>query len=88
MACEADTDDALPATYANHFEISHSVSEFLLDFCQLVPDRRRPWCHTRIVTHPIHAKALLDTLRHSISLYEASYGPIGPPPGESGGAHG
>jgi Protein of unknown function (DUF3467) len=69
-------DHGLPAQYANHFEIRHNVLEFLLDFCQVGPDSPRPWCHTRIVTHPIYAKALFQTLRESIELYEASYGPI------------
>lgn len=68
--------NGLPARYANHFEVRYNAAEFLLDFCQLGPESSRPWRHTRIVTPPTYAKALVVTLLDSIRLYEATYGPI------------
>ena len=76
-AGRTDDDRDPEALYANHFEIRHNALEFLLDFCQVSPTSQRVTCHTRIITHPLYAKALLQTLAESIGAYERAYGQIG-----------
>ncbi len=62
--------------YANHFEIGHNVSEFVIDFIQTYPENGHGKFHTRIITIPEYAKNLLETLGESIALYEKTYGKI------------
>jgi hypothetical protein len=67
--------------YANYFEVGHNAFEFLLDFGQHYPEdatgsRGAARLHTRIVTGPVYAKALLELLRDSIGQYERTFGPI------------
>lgn len=62
--------------YANYFEVGHNAVEFLLDFGQFYPDSNQQQLHTRIVTGPVYAKTLLETLRESIDRYERTFGAI------------
>jgi hypothetical protein len=68
--------EQLEARYANYFEVGHNAVEFVVDFGQLYPDSERARVHTRIVTSPTYAKALLDTLRLSIARFEQEYGDL------------
>ena len=67
--------DALEGRYANLFKIGHNAVEFVIDFGQFFPESEVQ-VHTRIITGPIYAKALLDTLSESIKSYEQSFGMI------------
>jgi hypothetical protein len=64
--------------YANFFKIGHTSCEFLLEFGQLFAGDREPASalHSRIVTGPPYAKALLRTLERSVQQFEAEFGPI------------
>ncbi len=64
------------AWYANYFKVGHNAVEFLLDFGQLYSESENAWLHTRIITSPIYAKALLELLRASIDRHEQTFGPI------------
>ncbi len=68
--------------YANYFSVGYNAVEVLLDFGQFYAEAGEPRMHTRIVTSPIYARALLDTLRTSLEGYERDHGPI---PGENEG---
>jgi hypothetical protein len=50
--------------------------EFFIDFGQFSPENERAQLHTRIVTSPSHAKALLGTLQKSINRFEQTFGAI------------
>jgi len=67
---------ALEGRYANYFKVGHNAFEFLLDFGQFYPESEQAQLHTRVITSPIYAKALLETLRGSINRYEQSFGAI------------
>jgi hypothetical protein len=67
---------ALEGRYANYFKVGHNAVEFLLDFGQFYPESEQAQLHTRIITSPIYAKALLETLRESIDQYEQIFGAI------------
>lgn len=62
--------------YANYFKVGHNSFEFVLDFGQFYPENGEAWFHTRIISAPIYAKALLQTLGESIDLYEMTFGVI------------
>jgi len=62
--------------YANYFQVGHNAVEFIFDFGQFFPDSEQPHLHTRIVTSPVYARALLQTLRHSLAQYEEQFGAI------------
>lgn len=69
-------DESIEGRYANYFKVGHNAFEFLLDFGQLYPEGGEAQLHTRIITSPIYAKALFETLRESIDRYEQTFGAI------------
>ena len=69
--------EALEGRYCNCFSVGHNALEFVIDFGQFYPGGQRRQMHTRIVTNPLYAKALLDTLQRAIDEYERTLGPIG-----------
>jgi hypothetical protein len=66
----------LEGRYANYFTVGHNAVEFLLDFGQFYPEAEHATLHTRIITSPQYAMALLETLREAIERYEQSFGAI------------
>lgn len=66
----------LEGRYTNYFTVGYNAFEFLVDFGQFYPEGKEARLHTRIITNPIYAKALLDTLRESIDRYEQTFGVI------------
>ncbi len=73
---ESQDADELEGRYANYFKVGHNAFEFLLDFGQFYAESQRAQLHTRIITNPIYAKALFETLRESIDQYEQTFGSI------------
>ncbi len=59
--------------YANYFEVGHTAFEFVLDFGQRYADGNES-CHTRIVTSPTYALALLQTLTDAMKAYGERFG--------------
>lgn len=66
----------LEGRYANYFTIGHNAFEFLLDFGQFYAEGEAVRVHTRIITSPNYAKALLGILQESIDRYERTFGAI------------
>jgi hypothetical protein len=66
----------LEGRYANWFQIGHNAFEFLVDFGQHYPETSEMHVHTRIITSPTYAKALLELLETAIRQYEESHGSI------------
>lgn len=66
-------------TYANLVMITHSPSEFVIDFIRLMPGMPQGRVKARIIVTPDHAKRLLAALQENIQLYERQYGPIREP---------
>lgn len=69
-------DCKLEGRYANYFKVGHNAFEFVLDFGQFYPENEEAELRTRIITSPIYAKALLETIRKSINRYEKAFGAI------------
>lgn len=74
-------------TYTNLALITHSETEFLLDFLFLQPQSPKTKVLSRIVSSPIHAKRLMWALKENIDKYEARFGTIeaGQNPGQNPG---
>lgn len=62
--------------YSNLAIITHSHSEFIVDFATMLPGLQKPQVRNRIVMTPEHAKRLLNALADNIGKYEANFGPI------------
>lgn len=62
--------------YANLVIISHSPTEFILDFASILPGMPKAKVNNRVVVTPEHAKRLFRSLQDNIARYESSYGPI------------
>lgn len=69
-------EDVAQGTYSNLVVISHSPSEFIMDFIRMMPGVPKAKVKSRIVMTPEHAKRFLSALRDNIAKYEATYGPI------------
>ena len=64
--------------YSNLFLVSHSPSEFVVDFARILPGPPKGKVFARIVVTPAHAKSLAAILQENISRYERNFGPITP----------
>jgi len=64
-------------SYANYFEVGHTAFEFVLDFGEAYAGTATGVCHTRVVTSPVYAVALLEVLKKSVADYQAKFGAIG-----------
>ncbi len=64
------------ARYANGFLVGHNAFEFVLDFGQAQFPATTVRYHTRIITGPAYAKALLRLLTRSIQEYEREFNVI------------
>jgi hypothetical protein len=62
--------------YANFLVVGHNAFEFVFDFGQLYAGSETAQMHTRIVTTPVYAKAMLETLRASLERFEAAHGAV------------
>ena len=63
-------------SYSNLAIISHSPSEFIIDFATMLPGLQKPEVSNRIVMNPEHAKRLLNALADKITKYEGTFGQI------------
>lgn len=63
-------------TYSNLAIINHSVSEFVVDFVNIMPGRPKSKVKSRIILTPQHAKRLLKALGENIQRFEKAHGEI------------
>lgn len=63
-------------SYSNLAIISHSPSEFIIDFATMLPGLQKPDITNRIVMNPEHTKRLLNALADNIDKYESQFGQI------------
>ena len=72
-------DDVAQGHYSNLAIISHSTSEFILDFATVLPGVQKARVKSRIILTPEHAKRLLLSLQENITRYESALGRINIP---------
>src|SRR5436190_370397 len=69
-------DNVAQGEYINFANIIHSPSEFVIDLGRMVPGRPDVKIYSRSIMTPLHAKQLLEALRHNIALYEQKFGSL------------
>lgn len=62
--------------YSNLAVITHSASEFVVDFVRIMPGVPKAQVKSRIILTPEHARRLLNALVDNIGKYETVHGPI------------
>ena len=69
-------EDVAEGIYSNLAIISHSTSEFIVDFVRVMPGIPKAQVKSRIILTPEHAKRLLFALQDNIAKYESANGQI------------
>lgn len=63
-------------TYSNLVMITHSASEFILDFISVMPGVPKAKVAKRMVLTPDHAKRLANALAENVKRFENEHGQI------------
>lgn len=69
-------DSVAQGHYSNLAIISHSTSEFIIDFATVLPGVQKARVKSRIILTPEHAKRLLYSLQDNVTRYESNVGKI------------
>lgn len=78
-------EEVAQGTYANLAIITHSTSEFIVDFIRVMPGLPKAGVQSRIVLTPEHAKRLMYALQENVAKYERNFGLIRMPEDMNGG---
>lgn len=70
------SDEIAQGIYSNLAVISHSSTEFVIDFIRIVPGIPKAKVKSRIILTPEHAKRLLHALEDNIDKFEQQNGTI------------
>jgi hypothetical protein len=70
------TPEVADGIYSNLAIITHSVSEFFIDFVRLLPGIPKSPVKSRIILTPQHAKRLMEALADNVKKYEDRFGKI------------
>jgi len=70
------TDDMAEGIYSNLAVITHSGTEFVVDFIKMMPGVPKAKVKSRIILTPQHAKRLFRALKENIAKFESVHGPI------------
>lgn len=80
------SEEVAQGTYSNLAVITHSNSEFVLDFVRLMPGVPKASVKSRVILTPEHAKRLYLALKDNLAKFEAANGPIKNIEGQGGAA--
>ena len=69
-------EEVAQGTYSNLAIITHSTSEFVIDFVRIMPGLPKADVKSRIILTPEHAKRLLLALKDNLSKFESTHGTI------------
>lgn len=81
---QVEVDDATAqGVYANLATMSHTETEFVLDFLFVQPNLPKAKLRSRVISSPVHAKRVLAALADNVRRYEERFGtinagPLGP----------
>src|SRR4249920_2673577 len=70
------SEEIADGTYSNLAIITHSNSEFVIDFIKVMPGVPKAKVKSRIVLTPQHAKRLMSALAENVAKYEQVHGVI------------
>ena len=74
-------EDIAEGVYSNLAIITHSSSEFIVDFVRIMPGVPKANVKSRIILTPEHAKRLQMALQDNIHRFESTFGAIKVAPG-------
>jgi len=66
----------LRSTYSNAAIVSHTPTEFVIDFLELLPRSRNAQVVSRIIVAPLAAKMMRKALDENLTVYEGKFGEI------------
>ena len=69
-------EDVAEGVYSNLAIITHSPTEFVVDFIRIMPGIPKAQVKSRIILTPEHAKRLMMAMKDNIEKYESVHGPI------------
>ncbi len=69
-------EDVASGVYSNFAVITHSASEFVIDFIQVMPGVPKARVKSRIILTPQHAKRLMKAIKDNIARFESANGVI------------
>jgi len=69
-------EDVADGVYTNLALITHSTSEFVCDFVQIMPGMPKAKVRSRVIMTPENAKRLMNALQDNIRKYEENVGNI------------
>ncbi|MBY0245834.1 MAG: DUF3467 domain-containing protein [Sphingobacteriaceae bacterium] len=70
------SEEIAEGVFSNLAIITHSNTEFVLDFIRVMPGIPKAKVKSRIILTPEHAKRLVAAMQDNISKFEAQYGQI------------
>jgi len=70
------SEEVADGIYSSLAIITHSNSEFVLDFVRVMPGVPKAKVKARILLTPQHAKRLMRALADNVQKFEAVHGPI------------
>lgn len=70
------SDEIADGIYSNFAIITHSNTEFIVDFVRLMPGVPKGKVKSRIILAPQHAKRLMMALAENVSKFEETFGEI------------
>ena len=70
------TEEMAEGIYSNLAIITHSNSEFVIDFVKVMPGVPKAKVKSRIILTPQHAKRFLKALSENVRKFESQYGEI------------
>src|SRR5438034_11619098 len=70
------SEEVSEGTYSNLVIITHSHSEFVIDFVNVMPGTPKSKVKSRIILTPQHAKRLMKALTENIGRFESVNGSI------------
>jgi len=70
------SEDVAEGTYSNLAIITHSNTEFVLDFIRVMPGVPKARVKSRIILTPEHAKRLVEAMQDNLDKFEAINGKI------------
>lgn len=70
------SEEVAQGIYSNLAIITHSTSEFVVDFVRVMPGIPKAGVKSRIILTPEHAKRLLLALQDNVKKFESQHGVI------------
>ena len=70
------SEEVAEGNYANLAVITHSHSEFVIDFVNVMPGTPKSKVKSRIILTPQHAKRFMKALTDNINRFEAANGKV------------